>query len=162
MTIHETWPAITERLARLLQAHHRYVTLVANPHDGQTVAPFTQVAWRDDCSMQLEAVSDQFLDYFLDDEQCKLLTQLGYAFTDELDDELSDEIPDEPEFVNYVQFRVGEGTEPWSVAELLVRTLRDVYRVEIATTDFEFITSDEKFNLAAALAFEDLGCSTLN
>ena len=149
MTINETWPAITERLARLLQAHHRYVTLVANPRDGQTVAPFTQVAWRDDCSMQLEAVSDQFLDYFLDDEQCKLLSQLGYANSDELDEELDDE----PEFVNYVQFRVGEGTEPWSVAELLVRTLRDVYRVEIATTEFEYITSDEKFNLAAALAF---------
>ena len=99
--------------------------------------------------MQLEAVSDQFLDYFLDDEQCKLLSQLGYAIIDERDDELDDE----PEFVNYVQFRVGEGTEPWSVAELLVRTLRDVYRVEIATTDFEYITSDEKFNLAAALAF---------
>ena len=149
MTINETWPAVTERLARLLQAHHRYVTLVANPRDGQTVAPFTQVAWRDDCSMQLEAVSDQFLDYFLDDEQCKLLSQLGYANSDELDDELVDE----PEFVNYVQFRVGEGTEPWSVAELLVRTLRDVYRVEIATTEFEYITSDEKFNLAATLAF---------
>ena len=147
MTIDETWPAITERLARLLQAHHRYVTLVANPRDGQTVAPFTQVAWRDDCSMQLEAVSDQFLDYFLDDEQCKLLSQLGYANSDELDDELDDE----PEFVNYVQFRVGEGTEPWSVAELLVRTLRDVYRVEIATTEFEYITSDENFNLAAAI-----------
>jgi len=99
--------------------------------------------------MQLEAVSDQFLDYFLDDDQCKLLSQLGY----ELDDELSDEMRDEPEFVNYVQFRVGEGTEPWSVAELLVRTLRDVYRVKIAATEFEFITSDEKFNLAAALAF---------
>ena len=98
--------------------------------------------------MQLEAVSDQFLDYFLDDEQCKLLSQLGYAFTDEL----NDEPVDEPEFVNYVQFRVGEGTEPWSVAELLVRTLRDVYRVEIAATEFEYITSDEKFNLAAALA----------
>ena len=149
MTINETWPAITERLARLLQAHHRYVTLVANPRDGQRVAPFTQVAWRDDCSMQLEAVSDQFLDYFLDDEQCKLLSQLGYANSDELDDELVDE----PEFVNYVQFRVGEGTEPWSVAELLVRTLRDVYRVEIATTEFQYITSDEKFNLAATLAF---------
>ena len=149
MTINETWPAITERLARLLQAHHRYVTLVANPRDGQTVAPFTQVAWRDDCSMQLEAVSDQFLDYFLDDVQCKLLSQLGYANSDELDEELDDE----PEFVNYVQFRVGEGTEPWSVAELLVRTLRDVYRVDIATTEFEYITSDEKFNLAAALAF---------
>jgi len=149
MTINETWPAITERLARLLQAHHSYVTLVANPRDGQTVAPFTQVAWRDDCSMQLEAVSDQFLDYFLDDEQCKLLSQLGYANSDELDDELVDE----PEFVNYVQFRVGEGTEPWSVAELLVRTLRDVYRVEIAATEFEYITSDEKFNLATALAF---------
>ena len=149
MTISETWPAVTERLARLLQAHHRYVTLVANPRDGQSVAPFTQVAWRDDCSMQLEAVSDQFLDYFLDDEQCKLLSQLGYANSDELNDELVDE----PEFVNYVQFRVGEGTEPWSVAELLVRTLRDVYRVEIAATDFEYITSDEKFNLAAALAF---------
>ena len=149
MTINETWPAVTARLARLLQAHHRYVTLVANPRDGQTVAPFTQVAWRDDCSMQLEAVSDQFLDYFLDDEQCKLLSQLGYANSDELNDELVDE----PEFVNYVQFRVGEGTEPWSVAELLVRTLRDVYRVEIAATDFEYITSDEKFNLAAALAF---------
>ena len=149
MTINETWPAVTERLARLLQAHHRYVTLVANPRDGQTVAPFTQVAWRDDCSMQLEAVSDQFLDYFLDDEQCKLLSQLGYAIIDERDDELDDE----PEFVNYVQFRVGEGTEPWSVAELLVRTLRDVYRVEIATTEIEYITSDEKFNLAAALAF---------
>ncbi len=143
MTINETWPAVTARLARLLQAHHRYVTLVANPRDGQTVAPFTQVAWRDDCSMQLEAVSDQFLDYFLDDEQRKLLSQLGYVFTDEL--------VDEPEFVNYVQFRVGEGTEPWSVAELLVRTLRDVYRVEIATTVFEYITSDEKFNLAVAL-----------
>ena len=103
--------------------------------------------------MQLEAVSDQFLDYFLDDEQCKLLSQLGYAFTDELDDELDDGLVDEPEFVNYVQFRVGEGTEPWSVAELLVRTLRDVYRVDIATTEFEYITSDEKFNLAAALAF---------
>ena len=149
MTINETWPAITERLARLLQAHHRYVTLVANPRDGQSVAPFTQVAWRDDCSMQLEAVSDQFLDYFLDDEQCKLLSQLGYALTDERDDELNDE----PEFVNYVQFRVGEGTEPWSVAELLVRTLRDVYRVDTATTEFEYITSDEKFNLAATLAF---------
>ena len=149
MTINETWPAVTERLARLLQAHHRYVTLVANPRDGQRVAPFTQVAWRDDCSMQLEAVSDQFLDYFLDDEQCKLLSQLGYAIIDERDDELDDE----PEFVNYVQFRVGEGTEPWSVAELLVRTLRDVYRVEIATTEFEYITSDEKFNLAATLAF---------
>ena len=149
MTINETWPAVTERLARLLQAHHRYVTLVANPRDGQRVAPFTQVAWRDDCSMQLEAVSDQFLDYFLDDEQCKLLSQLGYANSDELDDELVDE----PEFVNYVQFRVGEGTEPWSVAELLVRTLRNVYRVEIAATEFEYITSDEKFNLAAALAF---------
>ena len=149
MTINETWPAVTARLARLLHAHHRYVTLVANPRDGQRVAPFTQVAWRDDCSMQLEAVSDQFLDYFLDDEQCKLLSQLGYANSDELDDELVDE----PEFVNYVQFRVGEGTEPWSVAELLVRTLRDVYRVEIATTEFEYITSDEKFNLAAALAF---------
>ena len=149
MTINETWPAVTERLARLLQAHHRYVTLVANPRDGQSVAPFTQVAWRDDCSMQLEAVSDQFLDYFLDDEQCKLLSQLGYANSDQLVDELDDE----PEFVNYVQFRVGEGTEPWSVAELLVRTLRDVYRVEIATTEFEYITSDEKFNLAAALAF---------
>ena len=149
MTINETWPAITERLAQLLQAHHRYVTLVANPRDGQSVAPFTQVAWRDDCSMQLEAVSDQFLDYFLDDEQCKLLSQLGYANSDELDEELDDE----PEFVNYVQFRVGEGTEPWSVAELLVRTLRDVYRVEIAATEFEYITSDEKFNLAAALAF---------
>ena len=149
MTINETWPAITERLARLLQAHHRYVTLVANPRDGQTVAPFTQVAWRDDCSMQLEAVSDQFLDYFLDDEQCKLLSQLGYANSDELDEELDDE----PEFVNYVQFRVGEGTEPWSIAELLVRTLRDVYRVDIATTEIEYITSDEKFNLAAALAF---------
>ena len=148
MTIDETWPAITERLARLLQAHHRYVTLVANPRDGQSVAPFTQVAWRDDCSMQLEAVSDQFLDYFLDDEQCKLLSQLGYANSDELNDELDDE----PKFVNYVQFRVGEGTEPWSVAELLVRTLRDVYRVEIAATEFEYITSDEKFNLAAALA----------
>ncbi len=143
MTINETWPTVTARLARLLQAHHRYVTLVANPRDGQTVAPFTQVAWRDDCSMQLEAVSDQFLDYFLDDEQRKLLSQLGYVFTDEL--------VDEPEFVNYVQFRVGEGTEPWSVAELLVRTLRDVYRVEIATTVFEYITSDEKFNLAVAL-----------
>ena len=149
MTINETWPAITERLARLLQAHHRYVTLVANPRYGQRVAPFTQVAWRDDCSMQLEAVSDQFLDYFLDDEQCKLLSQLGYANSDELDDEPVDE----PEFVNYVQFRVGEGTEPWSVAELLVRTLRDVYRVEIATTEFQYITSDEKFNLAATLAF---------
>ena len=99
--------------------------------------------------MQLEAVSDQFLDYFLDDEQCKLLSQLGYANSDELDEELDDE----PEFVNYVQFRVGEGTEPWSVAELLVHTLRDVYRVDIATTEFEYITSDEKFNLAAALAF---------
>ena len=149
MTINETWPAVTARLAQLLQAHHRYVTLVANPRDGQTVAPFTQVAWRDDCSMQLEAVSDQFLDYFLDDEQCKLLSLLGYANSDELDDELDDE----PEFVNYVQFRVGEGTEPWSVAELLVRTLRDVYRVDTATTEFEYITSDEKFNLAAALAF---------
>jgi hypothetical protein len=157
MTINETWPAITERLARLLQAHHRYVTLVANPRDGQSVAPFTQVAWRDDCSMQLEAVSDQFLDYFLDDEQCKLLSQLGYANSDELNDERDDEpddgLVDEPGFVNYVQFRVGEGTEPLSVAELLVRTLRDVYRVEIAATDFEYITSDEKFNLAAALAF---------
>ena len=115
---------------------------MANPRDGQTVAPFTQVARRDDCSMQLEAVSDQFLDYFLDDEQCKLLSQLGYAFTDEL--------VDEPEFVNYVQFRIGEGTEPWSVAELLVRTLRDVFRVEIATTEFEYIISDEKLNLAVA------------
>ena len=157
MTINETWPAITERLARLLQAHHRYVTLVANPRDGQSIAPFTQVAWRDDCSMQLEAVSDQFLDYFLDDEQCKLLSQLGYANSDELvderDDEPDDGLVDEPEFVNYVQFRVGEGTDPWSVAELLVRTLRDVYRVDIATTEFEYIASDEKFNLAAALAF---------
>ena len=157
MTTSETWPAITARLARLLQSHHRYVTLVANPRDGPSVAPFTQVAWRDDCSMQLEAVSDQFLDYFLDDEQCKLLSQLGYANSDELNDERDDEpddgLVDEPGFVNYVQFRVGEGTEPLSVAELLVRTLRDVYRVEIAATDFEYITSDEKFNLAAALAF---------
>ena len=150
MTSDENWPVVTERLARLLQAHHRYVTLVSNPRDGQTVAPFTQVAWRDDCSVQLEAVSDQFLDYFLDAEQCELLSQLGYAITDELEEELDDELDDEPEFVNYVQFRVGEGTEPWSVAELLVRTLRDVYRVEIATTEFEYITSDEKFNLAVA------------
>lgn len=137
-----TWESLATQFAQLLQAGHRYVVLVANPRDGHEVSPFTQVSWRDDCRMQLEAVSDVFLDRELDPDQCKMLRQLGFATPHSLGDD----------YLNWVQFRDGEGTEPFSVARFLVGCLRDVYRVRIHDVDFEWITSEEIFEFHSSSA----------
>ncbi len=137
-----TWELLTTQFAQLLKARHRYVVLIANPLQGHEVAPFTQVSWRDDCRMQLEAVSDTFLDRELDARQCKMLHRLGFATPASLGDD----------FLNWVQFRDGEGTEPISVARFLVECLRDVYRIRIDDVDFEWIASEEMFEIPGSSA----------
>jgi hypothetical protein len=87
--------------------------------------------------MQLEAVSDYFLDRELDEVQCAMLHRLGFASPGSLGDD----------FLNWVQFRVGEGTEPFSVSRFLVACLKNVYRVRIHEVEFEWIASDELFDL---------------
>lgn len=141
MSIQITWESLTTQFAQLLKAGHLYVVLIANPRDGHGVSPFTQVSWRDDCRMQLEAVSDVFLDRELDTDQCKMLRQLGFATPHSFGDD----------FLNWVQFRDGEGTESVLVARFLVDCLRDVYRVRIDDVDFEWITSEEMIGFHGAL-----------
>lgn len=136
-----TWESLSAEFARLLTVGHRYVVLIANPLNGTQVSPFTQVSWRDDRRMQLEAVSDYFLDRELDEVQCAKLYRLGFAKPGSLGDE----------FLNWVQFRDGEGTEPISVARFLVFCLKRVYRVRTSDVNFEWITSDERFDIHGAL-----------
>lgn len=135
MSIQITWESMTTQFAQLLMAGHRYVVLIANPRDGHEISPFTQVSWRGDCRMQLEAVCDVFLDRELDTDQCKMLRQLGFVTPHSLGDD----------FLNWVQFRDGEGTESLLVARLLLDCLRDVYRFRIDDVDFEWIKSKEMF-----------------
>ena len=141
MSVQVTWESLTSQFAKLLKAGHRYVVLIANPLDGQGISPFTQVSWRDDCRMQLEAVSDTFLDHELDAGQCTMLRQLGFATPHSLGDD----------YLNWVQFRNGEGAEPLLVARFLVECLRDVYRVRIDDVDFEWIASEEMFQPPATV-----------
>jgi len=136
MSTQVTWESLSLEFARLLKAGHRYVVLIANPLNGKRVSPFTQVSWRDDGRMQLEAVSDTFLNSELDDVQCAMLRRLGFATPGSLGED----------FLNWVQFRVGEGTEPFSVSRFLVACLKNVYRVRIDDVDFEWIASDELFH----------------
>lgn len=142
MTTQVTWESLTSQFNQFLRTGHRYVVLIASPKNGKQVAPFTQVYWRDDCRMQLEAVSQTFLDRELDDHQCSMLKHLGFAIPHSLGDD----------FLNWVQFRDGEGTEFFSVAKFLVECLRDVYRIRIDDVVFEWIASEEMFDLHNALA----------
>lgn len=90
----------------------------------------------------MEAVSHTFLDRDLDEFQCSMLKQLGFAIPNSLGND----------FLNWVQFRDGEGTELFSVAKFLVECLRDVYRIRIDDVVFEWIASEEMFDLHSALA----------
>lgn len=141
MSTQDTLESLSAEFARLLTVGHRYVVLIANSRNGTQVPPFTQVSWRDDCRMQLEAVSDIFLDRKLDDLQSAMLRRLGFATPGFFGDE----------FLNWVQFRDGEGTEPLSVARLLVHCLKNVYRVQISDVNFEWITSEDRFGIHGAL-----------
>lgn len=139
MSTQVTWESLTAEFARLLAVGHRYVVLIANPRSGTQVSPFTQVSWRDDCRMQLEAVSDIFLDRKLDDLQCAMLQRLGFATPGYFGDD----------YLNWVQFREGEGegTQPHLVARFLVSCLKNVYRVRIHEVNFEWIASEELFDI---------------
>jgi hypothetical protein len=53
-------------------------------------------------------------------------------------------------FPNWTQFREGEGTEPNSVAGLLVQTLREVYVDKIENFDFEFKPSTRVISMFEA------------
>lgn len=141
MSSQVTWVSLSAEFARLLAVGHRYVVLIANPRNRKQVAPFTQVSWRDDCRMQLEAVSNTFLDHKLDDVQCAMLQRLGFSTPGYFGDD----------YLNWVQFRNGEGTEPHSVARFLVFCLKSVYRVQISDANFEWITSEELFDIHAAI-----------
>ena len=137
MSTQVTWESLSLEFARLLKAGHRYVVLIANSLNGKEVSPFTQVSWRDDGRMQLEAVSDTFLNSELDEVQCAMLRRLGFATPGSLGED----------FLNWVQFRVGEGTEPFTVSRFLVACLKNVYRVRIHEVEFELIASDELFDI---------------
>lgn len=91
--------------------------------------------------MQLEAVSDTVLNRELEARQCKMLQRLGFATPSSLGDD----------YLNWVQFRGGERTEPFSVARFLVDCLRDVYRVGIDDVNFEWIASEEMFEYRGPL-----------
>ena len=90
--------------------------------------------------MQLEGVGSAFASYIFSDQQVMKLKKLGFEPPNHFGED----------FPNWTQFREGEGTEPNSVARLLVQTLREVYVDEIKNFKFEFLLSDNVIGMFEA------------
>ena len=140
MEIATNWKSLTNDLVKYIRFGHEYVTLVAQSKADAHLQPYVQVAWRDDMRMQLEGVGGVFAIYDFSDQQIMKLKKLGFEPPNHFGED----------FPNWTQFREGEGTEPNSVARLLVQTLREVYVDEIKNFKFEFLLSDNAIGMFEA------------
>ena len=135
-----SWKSLTSDLVKCIRLGYEYVTLVAQSKADAHLQPYVQVAWRDDMRMQLEGVGGVFAIYDFSDQQVLKLKKLGFEPPNHFGED----------FPNWTQFREGEGTEPNSVARLLVQTLREVYVDEIKNFKFEFLLSDNVIGMFEA------------
>ena len=135
-----SWKSLTSDLVKCVRLGYEYVTLVAQSKADVHLQPYVQVAWRDDMRMQLEGVGSAFASYIFSDQQVMKLKKLGFEPPNHFGED----------FPNWTQFREGEGTEPNSVARLLVQTLREVYVDEIKNFKFEFLLSDNVIGMFEA------------
>ena len=140
MEIAMNWKLLTSDFSRYIRYGHVYVTLVAQSKADDLLQPFVQVAWIDDMRMQLEGVGGVFAIFDFSDQQVMKLKKLGFEPPNHFGED----------FPNWTQFREGEGTEPNSVARLLVQTLREVYVDEIENFEFEFLFSDNVIGMFEA------------
>lgn len=113
--------------------------MVANLNSCETI-PIVQFAWTDDMRVQLEGVGRAFVNYDFSDQQVMKLKILGFEPPKYFGED----------FPNWTQFREGEGTEPNSVARLLVQTMSEVYVDEIENFDFKFLLSDHVISMFEA------------
>jgi len=134
------WKSLSSDFSKYIRFGHEYVTLVAQSKSDDHRQPFVQFAWRDDLRMQLEGVESTFVNYNFSDKQIMKLKKLGFKPPKHFG----------KDFPNWTQFREGEGTEPNSVARLLVQTLSKVYVDEIENFDFEFLLSDHVISMFEA------------
>jgi hypothetical protein len=162
--------ALAAEFARLVAVGTLYAVLVAHPCDVRNgrhfldddhpcSPPYVQYHWRDECTpvgesgpgIQIEVVGDRYLRRPHSPEVVRRLRALGLTEPGVLGDD----------FDNWVAFRVGEATEPNSVARMLVAALSamDVPLLPaessvcggVAGCEFEWITSDERFELQSVL-----------
>jgi len=134
------WKSLSTEFSKYIRFGHVYVTLVAQSKAEDHRQPFVQFAWRDDMRMQLEGVGSAFVNYTFSNRQIMKLKKMGFEPPNHFGED----------FPNWTQFREGEGTEPNSVARLLVQTLQKVYVDEIENFDFEFLLSDHVISMFEA------------
>ena len=131
MEIATNWKSLSSNLVKYIRLGHEYVTLVAQSKADAHLQPYVQVAWMDDMRMLLEGVGSAFVNYDFSDQQIMKLKKLGFEPPNHFGED----------FPNWTQFREGEGTEPNSVARLLIQTLREVYVDEFEDFEFEILLS---------------------
>ena len=117
------WEALTKTIAAMVVLAPEYVVVQVHGADGPNGGPYVQTLQEEDGYLTLEACSNSFLDVPLSNDQLLELLEMGWNSP-----EPEDGMP------NYFRL-VGPDATPNEVAEFLVRTLADVYKVSI---DSEF------------------------
>ena len=115
---------IHARLANYVRLGHEYVVLEAAPtiaglHELGDCVPYVQCAWLDDLRLIVETQGTHYRGIPYCESKLRILRDLGYADPCEL----------AADNLNFAQIRTGEGTQPESIATLMLDTLRFVHPV---------------------------------
>lgn len=165
----DSYQAELDRMTGYIRDGVRYAVLTAHPRSLQGAfpddmfknpdqSPYAQYSWREECTpvgvsgpgLQIEIASDAFLGWRYSSEVKDTLIGSGFAPPFEFG----------ADYCNWTLFRVGEGTEPRSVAGhvvtslllLVYRTLRGL-DVPLDSWKFEseWIVAEERFDLHSRL-----------
>jgi len=111
------WGSLVRTIAAMVTLAPEYVVVQVHGADGPNGGPYAQTLREDDGYMTLEASSNAFLDVPLEASAMATLMTMGW-----------DEPRPEDGLPNYIR-TVGPDATPGDIAEFLVVTLRDVYKV---------------------------------
>ena len=111
------WGSLVRTIAAMVTLAPEHVVVQVHGADGPNGGPYAQTLREDDGYMTLEASSNAFLDVPLEASAMATLMTMGW-----------DEPRPEDGLPNYIR-TVGPDATPGDIAEFLVVTLRDVYKV---------------------------------
>ena len=137
--LEEAWAPLVTVLAAMITLSPVHVTLqVFTDYDGEC-GPYVQTLHEEDGDLYMEAVSNTYIDPEIGPDATNTLLEMGWN-------------PPDDDFPNFYRFIPSSEARPGEVADLLLRTLRDVYLVK-PTDTFECSPDD----LCAAILRGDYG-----
>jgi hypothetical protein len=141
------WDSLIRTIAAMVTLAPEYVVVQVHGDDGPDGGPYVQTLREDDGYLTLEAASNEFLDVPLSVEASSVLVEMGWNSPE----------PDEGA-PNYF-YVIGPESTPGEIADFLVRTLRDVYKVstsaafEMAPLELFIEVVDGEFGEPSGLTF---------